>query len=267
MSLPDLLLTNALMIGGLTLVLWLVSVRIKNVSIVDLFWGTGFVIIAGVSLVQSDSSTLRGWLLTVLCAMWGLRLSVYLGMRNHRQPEDYRYAEMRARRGRNFWWSSLFIVFWLQGAVMWIISLPLQVGISSVSDLNWLNFVGVVLWSIGFVFETVGDYQLAKFKRLKKIGSLDATVMDKGLWRYTRHPNYFGNALIWWGLTLIAMEITTLWLVISPVLMTFLLLKVSGVAMLERSLSNRSSDYRDYMVKTSSFFPLPPRAISSGSSS
>lgn len=263
MSVLDLLLSNAMMIGVLTFFLWLVSIRIKNVSIVDLFWGSGFAVVACFTLWQVGGHSLRGWWLTVLCSLWGFRLSIYLGIRNHGQPEDYRYAAMRSKREKSFWWSSLFIVFWLQGVVMWLVALPVQVGIETTAELTIWNSLGLPLWVVGFVFETLGDYQLARFKSLKKAGEDVGEVMDQGLWRYTRHPNYFGNALIWWGLTLIAIEVETLWLVISPMLMTFLLIKVSGVAMLERSLSKRSSDYRDYMQRTSSFFPLPPRPIES----
>ena len=253
MSVPALLLTNALVVGVLTAILWFVSVRIKDVSIVDLFWGTGFVVIAWVSLAIQGQPSSRVLLLSLCTTIWGLRLSLYLAIRNHGRPEDYRYAAMRQRRGESFWWSSLFLVFWLQAAVMWVVALPIQVGSTSASGMILLNWIGVVIWAVGFLFEAVGDYQLARFKRRGGV------VLDQGLWRYTRHPNYFGNALIWWGITLIALEPKYWWAFISPVLMTFLLLKVSGVALLERSLSERSAEYRDYMRRTSSFIPLPPR--------
>lgn len=253
MSVPDLLFLNAVIVCVLTAILWLVSVRIRDVSIVDLFWGTGFVVIAWVSVFAQEIVSLRSGWLGVCTTLWGLRLSIYLGIRNHGRPEDYRYAEMRQRRGDSFWWISLFLVFWLQAAIMWVVALPLQVGASAASDMQLLNWIGVPIWLIGFVFEAVGDYQLARFKRRGGV------VLDQGLWKYTRHPNYFGNAMIWWGLTLIAFEPNTWWTILSPILMTFLLLKVSGVALLERSLSGRSAEYRDYMKRTSAFIPLPPR--------
>jgi steroid 5-alpha reductase family enzyme len=269
MTLSSLLLINALMILTLTTLLWLASLRLKDVSIVDLFWGFGFVVIACVSLWKAELSTDRGWCLAVLCSIWGLRLTLHLWARNHGRPEDYRYAEMREKRGSGFWLSSLWIIFWLQGAVMWVVSLPLQVGNVSTDEMSWLNHFGLVIWLIGFLFEAIGDFQLARFKRQAQKASSDAAVgrgggvMDQGLWRYTRHPNYFGNALIWWGLTLVALQVDSIWLLISPILMTFLLLKVSGVAMLERSLAKRSSEYRDYMMRTSAFIPLPPKRLAS----
>ena len=261
MNLTDLLSVNALLVLFLTTLLWLISVRLKNVSIVDLFWGTGFVLISWLSLLYSDSAESRGIWLAVLCTLWGLRLSLYLTIRNHGKPEDYRYAAMRSRREKTFWFSSLFIVFWLQGGIMWIVSLPLQLGATSSREMQWWNYAGVLIWFIGFVFEAVGDYQLSRFKRS------NTGVMDQGLWRFTRHPNYFGNALIWWGMGIVAFEVSHWWILLSPALMTFLLLKVSGVALLEKTLAARSQDYRDYVERTSAFFPLPPRTTVDAQSS
>ena len=165
---------------------------------------------------------------------------------------------MREYRGKSFWWISLLSVFGLQGTVMWVISLPIQVAQLEVSPLAAINFVGIIVWLIGFVFESVGDYQLAKFKARSR--RTREKVMDTGLWRYTRHPNYFGNSLVWWGIFGVSVTSTTLWLAVSPLLMTFLLVKVSGVALLEKSLASRSPEYRDYTRRTSTFIPWPPRA-------
>ena len=255
MSLAFVMLANAAVLLLLTTLLWIISVRLRDVSIVDLFWGTGFGVVGWVSYWNAQLGTTRGLVLAVIATVWGVRLSVYLGLRNHGRPEDYRYAAMRAKREKSFWWSSLFIVFWLQGAVMWLVSLPLQAGSVSASELSGLNLLGIPIWVLGFFFEAVGDYQLARFKRT------ETGVMNQGLWRYTRHPNYFGNALLWWGITLVALESSNLWILVSPMVMTFLLVKVSGVALLERSLSRRSTEYQQYMQQTSSFFPMPPRKL------
>ncbi len=254
MNTLQILSMNALVIFAITTSLWLLSLRLKDTSIIDLFWGVGFVIIGWVTFGVVGFSG-KGVCLVVCCTLWGLRLSLYLAWRNHGGPEDYRYAAMRSRHGKSFWWISLITIFWLQGTVMWVIALPIQIGQHGGGHMTSFGLLGVVIWLVGFYFEAVSDFQLARFKR-KGNG-----VMDQGLWRYSRHPNYFGNALIWWGLTLIAIQPQTWWLIISPTLMTFLLLKVSGVALLERSLSKRSAEYRAYMLRTSPFFPLPPKTL------
>jgi steroid 5-alpha reductase family enzyme len=163
---------------------------------------------------------------------------------------------MRATRGEAFWWVSLLTVFLLQGIVMWLVSLPVQVGQLNSAPLNVLAWLGIAIWLVGWLFESIGDYQLARFKLSSPP---PGSVMDRGLWRYTRHPNYFGNALIWWGIFLVAVQGNTWWLALSPILMTFLLIKVSGVALLERSLASRSEEYRQYIRRTSPFLPWPPR--------
>jgi steroid 5-alpha reductase family enzyme len=235
--------------------LWLVSLRLKDASIVDIFWGLGFVLIAWATFVVATRD-LRSFLLVAMTTIWGLRLAVYLAWRNHGKGEDTRYKAMRDYRGNTFWWVSLITVFGLQGAVMWLISLPIQIGQADETPLSVLNYAGVIVWVIGFLFESLGDYQLARFKSAPQA---KGKVMDQGLWRYTRHPNYFGNSLIWWGIFWVSASSSTLWLAISPILMTFLLLKVSGVALLEKSLANRSGEYRDYIGRTSSFIPWPPK--------
>lgn len=249
------LLLNGLVIGCLVLSLWLISLRTKDASIVDIFWGIGFVVISWVTYCRTDGSP-RAILLAVLTTLWGLRLAGYLAWRNHGRGEDKRYKAMRDYRGESFWWVSLITVFFLQGAVMWVIALPIQVGQFSDDSLSIVNYVGVVFWLVGFLFEAIGDYQLARFKNEVDRQRL---VMDRGLWRYTRHPNYFGNAMIWWGLFLISVTTATTWLIISPILMNCLLVKVSGVALLEKDLAARSEEYRQYIRRTSSFLPWPPR--------
>jgi len=255
MSIAEVLLLNAALITASMVLLWLLSLGLKDASIVDIFWGLGFVLIACATFAVVPIGH-RGGILTALTTVWGLRLAGYIGWRNHGKGEDSRYRAMRDYRGKNFWWFSLISVFALQGVVMWLVSLPIQVGQVAESSMGILNFAGVGIWLIGFLFESVGDYQLAKFKSMP---DSRGKVMDRGLWRFTRHPNYFGNAMIWWGLFFVAATWSTAWLVISPIFMTFLLVKVSGVALLERNLAGRSEEYRDYIKRTSAFIPWPPK--------
>lgn len=255
MQLPQILMLNAGLIAAAMLAIWAVSLWLRDASIVDIFWGLGFVLISSVTFSVTDGGT-RAFLLATLTSLWGLRLSAYLAYRNHGRGEDPRYGAMRKYRGESFWWFSLISVFVLQGVIMWLVSLPVQVGQTSGAAMSLLNWIGVGVWAIGFLFEAIGDYQLSRFK---SDPASAGKVLDHGLWRYTRHPNYFGNAMIWWGLFLVAVTPATVWLIISPVGMTFLLLKVSGVALLERDLKGRSQEYRDYMESTSVFIPWPPR--------
>ena len=239
--------------------LWLVSLAIKNASIVDIFWGAGFAAIAVITFIQTDGYLTRKRLITALALIWGLRLALHIGWRNHGKGEDFRYQAMRKRIGERFAFVSLFTVFGLQGVLMWLISLPLQVAQLSrdPAPLTWLDVLGTALWIVGFLFEAIGDLQLTLF-RINPVSR--GRVMDRGLWAYTRHPNYFGDALLWWGFFLIASATPNgWWTVISPVLMTTLLMKVSGVALLEKTLLKTRPEYRDYVRRTSAFFPMPPR--------
>lgn len=262
--LTRILITNAAAIGVMMLTVWIISLPMRNASIVDLVWGLGFALIAWVSASVrlptatpwSDFPSL--WLLPLLTTLWGLRLSGYLTWRNHGRPEDKRYAAMRLPRQESFWWQSLFLIFLLQGVVMWIVSLPLQVGIASAEPgLRSGHLLGIAVWMLGMWFETVGDWQLACFKsRPENRGK----VFDQGLWRYTRHPNYFGDFCVWWGFYLIAIAHGTgLWTAIGPAIMSMFLMKYSGVGLLERSLRSEIPGYEDYIRRTSPFFPRPPK--------
>lgn len=256
-QLSNILATSALVISGLMILTWLMSLALKNASIVDLVWGFGFVLVAWTSFLSINS---EHWLLPVLTTIWGLRLSAYLAWRNHGQPEDYRYQAMRNHHGRSFPVTSLLTVFCLQGFIMWIVSLPLQTGhVSDESGWQWLLVPGVVLWGIGFCFETVGDWQLARFKSdLENVGK----VCDSGLWRFTRHPNYFGDFTVWWGLFLVSVsESSAWWTIVGPIVMSVLLMRVSGVTLLERSLTKTKPEYADYIARTNSFFPGSPRSV------
>lgn len=235
--------------------LWLVSIAIKDASIIDIFWGIGFVILAWLYryLLKNDSD--KSLLFCILVSIWGLRLGLYLAYRNLGKGEDYRYQVWRKQHGVNFWWISFFRVFLLQGFLMWIIAAPLLIAQTS-TEWSWLDYVGIVLWSIGLAFEAIGDWQLAQFKQNPQN---KGKVLNTGLWKYTRHPNYFGDALLWWGLFCFSLSTGGWWTIFSPVLMTFLLMRVSGVVMLEKTLVITKPQYQDYINRTSSFFPMLPK--------
>lgn len=240
-------------------ILWLISVAIKNASIVDLCWGLGFVIINLFMWIYSPNSTPRQTIVTLLVTLWGVRLSAFLTWRNVGKGEDFRYQKFRADYGAHrYWWFSFFQVFLLQGVILWIVALPLA-GVhlfKNNSSLNIIDYLAIVIWIIGFIFEAVGDYQLAYFKKNARKKS---QILNTGLWRYTRHPNYFGDATIWWAFALFAIANGQYWGVIGAILMTYLLVRVSGVAMLERTLKKDKPGYAEYVRKTNAFFPWFPK--------
>lgn len=248
----------AAVLAAVTLV-WLVSLWKRDVSIVDIFWGLGFVGVSWLYRGLGPEAVARHWLLLALTTVWGLRLACYLLWRNWGADEDPRYRVMRESRGKSFWWMSLFTIFFLQGVLIWIIAIPLLVVHLSAGPSLWMwtDMLGLLLWGVGFVFETVGDWQLARFKANP---ANRGRVMRTGLWAYTRHPNYFGDAMVWWGFFLFALSVSGgLWTVVGPAVMTILLLKVSGVALLEQTITERRPEYRDYITKTNAFFPWFPR--------
>lgn len=263
MTLIALLLTNLAVITGAMLLLWLVSIPIRNASIVDIFWGPAFAIVAFAGWFLGDGDHDRRTLLTALTCAWGLRLGTYLALRNLGHGEDPRYARWRKRvedAGGNFTSRSLAMVFGLQGLLVIVVSLPVQTGQLAITGrpLGIAAMIGTLLWVAGFLFEAVGDWQLRRFKADP---ANRGKLLENGLWRYTRHPNYFGNASLWWGLWLVACDAPGLWwTAIGPVLMTFLLLRVSGVTLLEKSLVVSNRDYAEYQRRTSSFIPWPPRS-------
>ena len=242
------------------LAMWTLSLGLKDASVVDVFWGLGFVLIAVTCFGISDGYQPRRLIVLTFICIWGVRLATFIFLRNRGKGEDFRYQAMRRRHGKRFAAVSLYTVFGLQGALMWIISLPIQVALcaDAVKKLTVFDALALTLWITGFFFEAVGDFQLARFR--KDPGNR-GKVMDRGLWRYTRHPNYFGDALVWWGFFLIAVPagrggIVT---VFSPVLMTELLRNVSGVSLLEKTLLKSKPDYEEYCRRTSPFFPWFPR--------
>ena len=253
----------ALVILGLMIALWLISLLLKDSSIVDIFWGTGFVITAWFYFfLTPDGFVARKWLIVILTTIWGLRLSIHILLRNWGHGEDYRYQQWRQEAGSNWWWRSFFKVFLLQGALMWIISAPLLAAQSNPNParLIWLDYLGAILWGIGFFFEAVGDWQLARFRANP---DNKGKLLNTGLWRYTRHPNYFGDAAQWWGFYLIAAAAGGYWTIFSPIIMTLLLRRVSGVTMLEKSLKESKPGYKEYVETTNTFIPWFPHKSSS----
>jgi len=259
MSLAALLALSAGAVLLFVLAGWLLSLVRRDVSHVDVQWGLGFVLVAALGALFGAGAPQRRWLVLALVAVWGARLALHIHARNHGKPEDYRYAAMRERHGERFPRVSLATVFLLQGALLLWIALPLAAAQSAPSPaaLGPLDLAGALVWLVGFLFEAVGDLQLARFRADP---ANRGRVMDRGLWRYTRHPNYFGDATLWWGLWLIACATPDgVWTIGSPLVMTLLLLRVSGVALLERGLVETKPGYRDYVARTNAFVPWFPR--------
>jgi len=241
-------------------VVWVVSLRLRDASIADVCWGLGFVLLAWLYCLLAPALTMRSWLVASMVTLWGARLSWHIFRRNHGKGEDPRYQAMRASHGEVFWWRSLFTVFWLQGAILWFVALPVFVAVRGAgpADLTALDGVGIVLFAVGLAFEVVGDQQLVRFKGDP---ANRGKVLESGLWRYTRHPNYFGDATLWWGLSAIAGSTPSGWTtLLSPALMTLLLMRVSGVTLLEANLKASKPGYRAYIARTSAFVPWFPRA-------
>lgn len=239
--------------------LWLASLALKNASIVDIWWGLAFIVVAAVYWLVTDGFDARRALITALVAIWGLRLAVYIGARNIGHGEDQRYAKWREENGAAWWWYSYFKVFLLQAIIAWIVSLPLYFAIraSTPAALTVLDYLGLALFVVGFGFEAIGDEQMRRFKAEP---ANKGQVMNAGLWRYTRHPNYFGEAVLWWGIGLIGAATPNGFIgLIGPAVITFLLLKVSGVTMLEASLKHTKPGYAEYVRRTSAFLPMPPK--------
>lgn len=258
MSFLTILLISLLTILGMMITLWFISLAIKNASIVDILWGMGFVLSTWLYYALTPEGFLiRKLFLSLLVTVWGLRLSLHILKRNWGKSEDFRYQKWRNESGRTWWWKSFFQVFLLQGLLMWVISIPLLAAqyMNLPNRLTILDVLGVLVWILGFFFEAVGDWQLARFKADP---ANKGKVMDRGVWRFTRHPNYFGDAAQWWGYFLIAAAAGGWWTIFSPILMTLFLLRVSGVTLLEKTLETRPG-YKEYIDNTSAFIPWFPR--------
>lgn len=264
----DLLIPSLLLILGFVTAVWMLSVLLKRASIIDAFWGPGFAVVALFCLWrstqrsgQSLTELMPQLALTAMTVLWGTRLGLHLAIRVflHDTHEDRRYAAMRARHNPGFWLKSLWIVFWLQGLIMWIVALPLQTALA-VQQLPWsaaFTWLAVLFWAAGLFFEAVGDRQLARFRANP---ANQGGLLNRGLWRYTRHPNYFGDFLVWWGLWLFSVNLgAPVWTVLSPTLMSVFLMKFSGVGLLEKDIASRRPDYVHYVRTTNAFFPGRPR--------
>lgn len=243
---------------GVFSVVWVVSLILRNASIVDIFWGPGFVGVGSYYAFAGPSSpTTRGLVVFALVTVWAVRLALHIGFRNAGAGEDFRYRKWRDEAGRNFWWVSFFKVFLLQGVVLWIVSSPLLLAqLDRGKGLTAADGLGLALWAFGFAFEAVADFQLQSFKRNP---ANRGRVMQSGLWSMSRHPNYFGEAVLWWGIGLLTLP-TGGWLsFIGPLMITFMLLKVSGVSLLDTALVERRPGYAAYIASTPAFLPLPRR--------
>ena len=234
------------------LLTWLLSLYRRNVAIVDSLWSLLFALAALVYAAGAPQSGPRSLLVLSLVTVWALRLSVYITWRNWGHGEDRRYQAIRARNQPHFAFKSLYLVFLLQAMLAWIISMPLLGAVLNHSPLRALDAAGVALWLVGMVFEAGGDLQLARFKAIP--GNRDK-VMDRGFWRFTRHPNYFGDFCVWWGFYLMAVAAGAWWSIIGPLLMSLLLMRVSGVTLLEKDIGERRPKYADYIRRTNAFFP------------
>ncbi len=249
------ILAGLLAITATMVVLWFCSVYLRNVSIIDIFWGPVIGLASVVYWLQLTSPSARAGLMLMLVLAWALRLGVYLFFRNKGKPEDRRYVAMRERNDPGFWLKSLYLVFLLQAFLAWVVSLPVYGAMQGAAALGIIDYIGVLVFLFGLIWESLADWQLARFRKNK---TNEESVLDTGVWRYSRHPNYFGEFCLWWGLWLLAFSAGAAWTIVGPLLLSFFLLKVSGVAMLEKDISERRPAYQDYIRKTSAFFPRPP---------
>ncbi|MBU1142797.1 MAG: DUF1295 domain-containing protein [Firmicutes bacterium] len=257
-----LFLVNALALFVFFNIFFIIAQIKKNNGIADMAWGLGFVVVAITSLLYQGDYSIQALAVTALVLLWGLRLFFYIGLRNWSKPEDFRYVEMRKKWKTNVKLKAYFIVFMLQMTFLYIISLPIQLVNLVEFELTMIGYiivgVGVFLWLVGFYFEAVGDQQLKNFK---KNPENKGKILSTGLWKYTRHPNYFGEALMWWSVWIVSMaslSLTNLFGIVGPIFITYLLLYVSGVPLLEKKYKENAA-FQAYAKKTSIFFPLPPK--------
>jgi len=257
-----LFLVNALALFVFFNIFFIIAQIKKNNGIADMAWGLGFVVVAITSLLYQGDYSIQALAVTALVLLWGLRLFFYIGLRNWSKPEDFRYVEMRKKWKTNVKLKAYFIVFMLQMTFLYIISLPIQLVNLVEFELTMIGYiivgVGVFLWVVGFYFEAVGDQQLKNFK---KNPENKGKILSTGLWKYTRHPNYFGEALMWWSVWIVSMaslSLTNLFGIVGPIFITYLLLYVSGVPLLEKKYKENAA-FQAYAKKTSIFFPLPPK--------
>lgn len=259
LELPALVAWSAALVLAFQTAGWWVSRRLGNVTLVDIQWAVGFGLVAWMGAVWGQGELERRVLVAVLVSLWSARLAWHLARRSWGQPEDPRYRAMRERHGAAFAWKSLYLVFWLQGLLLLVVATPifLAQGVAAGRSLGGWELVGSLLWLAGWSIEAVADRQLQRFRNDP---SRRGGVLATGLWRYSRHPNYFGEALLWWGIGLAAVPVSGgAWGLVGPALLTLLLLRVSGVTLLEAELRARKPAYADYVRRTSAFLPWPPR--------
>jgi steroid 5-alpha reductase family enzyme len=242
-------------IAALSCLAWVLCTLRRNAGLVDIFWPGFFLVAGGYDMWRYRHGSAASLVMAALLIAWALRLSVHLAIRNWHAPEDRRYAEMRSRHQPGFAWKSLVLVFGLQAVLAWIVSAPLAVGLAGRQSLGPRWIIGLLLAVSGLVIEACADQQLRAFKRRDP---QHRAVLDTGLWRYSRHPNYFGEFCLWWGLFAMAVRADSIWILVSPLLMTVLLLRVSGVTLLEKDMADRRPAYRDYVARTPVFFPWKP---------
>jgi steroid 5-alpha reductase family enzyme len=258
MSFWNIYLNASFVVLTLITIFWIISVVIKNASIVDSLWGLGFMAMSWYALTQVELYT-RNVLLVVLVTIWALRLSGYITWRNWGKGEDFRYQNFRQKYGPDrYWWFSFFQVFLLQGILILLIAAPLMATLylTKSNQLNIIDYIAVVIWLIGFIFESGGDFQMARFKADT---ANKGKVMNQGFWKLTRHPNYFGDATQWWAYGLFSVAVGCYLPLLSSLIMTLLLLKVSGVALLEKTLTTTKPKYHEYIKRTSAFVPWFPK--------
>jgi len=258
MLLSMLLLLSALIIFIHMTIFYAISLIKKDSSIVDIGWGLGFIFVAIISFIIGGNLFPKQIIITSLVFLWGMRLAIYIFFRNKGKAEDWRYKKWRDDWGKNFAIRAYFQIFMLQGLFMFIISVPIVlVNSNEIETFKLFDIVGSLIWIIGFIFEALGDYQLSQFK---KDPDNKGKIMKKGVWKYTRHPNYFGEVTMWWGIFIIALPLTNgIFTIISPILITFLLLKVSGIPLLEKKYKD-NKEYQEYKKMTNAFFPFFPKS-------
>lgn len=256
-NLPEILTHVSIIIFIYVSLIFIIAWILKDNGIMDIAWGIGFLIITWYSYTNIGEPDARKFLVFILVILWGVRLSGYIFIRNLGRDEDFRYRNWREKWGQWAALRSYFQVFLLQGFLMLVFATPIIfIQVLSSMPINMIDILGTAVWTVGWLFESVADYQMYRFKNRSKT---DKQVMDQGLWKYSRHPNYFGESLCWWGIWLIAFSVPYGWItVISPILLTYFLVRVSGIPMLEKKYQQNEA-YQEYVEKTYAFFPGPPK--------
>ena len=256
----EIFLSTLLFVGIVILVymtsLYILSLITKRTDLVDIGWGLGFIVVTTSLLLRSTILTNRMLIVLILVTIWGLRLAIHIGSRNLRKKEDFRYQKFKDDWGKDFWWKSYIQIFLLQGLLMFLISFPMSYLGTYDSPLSWISYLGIFVWIFGFVFETVSDIQLNNFIKLKKSGLTKDRIMKTGLWSISRHPNYFGEVITWWGIFLISLSsLSSLIAILGPITITYFILKVTGVPLLEKKYDG-IPEWEEYKKRVPIFIPL-----------